>query len=191
MSYKAEFSDDGGRYYASNAIRLGTKEEAEGYARNLFNRWLGATDYRVVESADPVNYVWENGKLNRWCECSPEYGPCEKHCDLLVSREGASLHSADELLLLLVSDLVDCGTKLTEYDRAEYDRLRESLTRDSYSGIERFPEPKGDKYSDFEAAADLEMRVRSYAPSDLWINQDDGYTIVRPHSDCPLLNGDS
>ena len=40
-----------------------TREEAEANVRDLANRWFAVTDTRVVESDDPVNYSWQNGKL--------------------------------------------------------------------------------------------------------------------------------
>ena len=33
-----------------------TKEEAEAMAKDIFNRWMLATDYRATETEDPVNY---------------------------------------------------------------------------------------------------------------------------------------
>lgn len=38
------------------------------------------------------------------CECSEDFGPCELHCEYLVTREGASLRTADELCLLFLED---------------------------------------------------------------------------------------
>lgn len=63
MSHKAEFSDDGGKSFASNALRFATEAEAKAYGDNLFMRWLGATDHRVAPSDDPVSHVWRDGKL--------------------------------------------------------------------------------------------------------------------------------
>jgi len=62
MSWKGEVvADSTGKWY-DNAIRLATKDEAEGYVSDLFSRWTLATDKRVVESTDPVNYRWVPGK---------------------------------------------------------------------------------------------------------------------------------
>lgn len=47
----------------SNAVRVATKEEAEGYARDLFSRWMAVTNTRVCECQDPVNYKFEGGRL--------------------------------------------------------------------------------------------------------------------------------
>jgi hypothetical protein len=52
-----------GREWAGNALRFATKEEAEANAMNLMWRWTLASDVRVDESDDPVNYRWVNGQL--------------------------------------------------------------------------------------------------------------------------------
>ncbi len=117
------------------------------------------------------------------CECSEEYGPCEKHCDILVIRDGASSHTADELTLLLVSDLVDLGVTLTSAQNDTYTYLTSKLhdNRDAHTGTAWFSDP-----DDAEAAVDLSDAVQANTEG-LYINQDDGYTIVRPHANCPLL----
>ena len=121
------------------------------------------------------------------CECSDEYGPCEQHGDTLVVREGASLHTADELALLLVSDLNDCGVVIGPNAVVELVRLQEILARDTdpVSGCGWFADP-----DDAEAAQDLAQRTESNI-GNLWVVQNDGYVIVRPHDDCPLLDGNA
>lgn len=64
-SYKAEFSDDGGKSFASSALRFATEEEAKSYMYDLSMRWLAATDWHVSPSDDPVNYRWEDGRAVR------------------------------------------------------------------------------------------------------------------------------
>lgn len=49
--------------WAGNALRFATREEAEQNVRDLMRRWLLVTDTRVVETDDPVNYKWVDGKL--------------------------------------------------------------------------------------------------------------------------------
>jgi hypothetical protein len=44
--------------WVGNYVRLATKEEAIAYSRDLFSRWAQTSDSRVVESPDPVNYVF-------------------------------------------------------------------------------------------------------------------------------------
>lgn len=56
MSFKPEVSTDGGRTFHQNALAFATREEAEASARDLMSRWMLVTDWRVVESDQPVNY---------------------------------------------------------------------------------------------------------------------------------------
>lgn len=117
------------------------------------------------------------------CECSDEYGPCEQHGDTLVVREGASQRTGDEVTMVLISDLTEVGAALSAADKAEYERLMLALddARDSASGCAWFSDS-----DDADSANDLAQRVES-GLSDLWVIRDDGYRIVRPHADCPLV----
>lgn len=63
MSFKPEISTDGGKSFSQNAQVFATREEAETMAKDIFNRWLSATNYRVVESDEPVNYEIVKGML--------------------------------------------------------------------------------------------------------------------------------
>lgn len=58
MSYKVEVTTNNGIHWASNAIRLPSREEAEAYARDLAWRWTSVTDTRVVESEDLAQHRW-------------------------------------------------------------------------------------------------------------------------------------
>ncbi len=60
MNWKPEVKVE--NEWGQNALVFATKEEAQWYAKDLYNRWLLATDWRAVESSDPVNYTY-NGKL--------------------------------------------------------------------------------------------------------------------------------
>jgi len=62
MSFKPEVIADSSGKWCGNALRFATREEAEGNARDLMNRWMLVTDTRAVESDDPVNYTWVNGR---------------------------------------------------------------------------------------------------------------------------------
>lgn len=119
------------------------------------------------------------------CFCSDEYGPCELHADTLVVREGASLHTDDELSLLLVHDLVECGVKLSADDTAELARLQAALNAayDPHAGTAHFSDPH-----DSSAAHELAVRADQDADG-LYVARDGGYVISRPHADCPLLEG--
>jgi hypothetical protein len=56
MSFKAFFSTDGGKTFASNALVFATHDEATAYSRELVSGWMEATNYEVRESTEPVNY---------------------------------------------------------------------------------------------------------------------------------------
>ena len=49
--------------FVGNALRFATREEAEANARDLECRWTLVRATRVVESDDPVNYAFVNGRL--------------------------------------------------------------------------------------------------------------------------------
>lgn len=56
--------------------------------------------------------------METWdCDCTEEYGPCELHAELLVSREGAALRTADELLSMFIDDAVALGAELSPYGK--------------------------------------------------------------------------
>ena len=63
MSFKPEISTDGGKSFSQNAQVFATREEAEAMARDIFSRWMLATDYRASETTDPVNYRLIDNKL--------------------------------------------------------------------------------------------------------------------------------
>lgn len=56
MSFKPSVSTDGGATFNENALAFATREEAETSAKDLMARWLLVTDWRVIESDQPVNY---------------------------------------------------------------------------------------------------------------------------------------
>lgn len=47
VSYAAFFSDDGGKSYATNALRFATEREADEYANDLYRRCTRWTGYEV------------------------------------------------------------------------------------------------------------------------------------------------
>ena len=61
-SYKPEVIADGSGQWAGNSLRFATREEAEANVRALSTRWMAVRDTRVVESDDPVNYAWVDGR---------------------------------------------------------------------------------------------------------------------------------
>lgn len=62
-SYKPEVIADSSGKWAGNALRFATREEAEAQVRDLSWRWTLVRETRVVESDDPVNYRYVDGKL--------------------------------------------------------------------------------------------------------------------------------
>lgn len=65
MSYKAEVIADSSGKWESNGLAFATEAEAADYARNLMGRWMMVREWRVVESAEPVNYAWKDGQAER------------------------------------------------------------------------------------------------------------------------------
>jgi hypothetical protein len=63
MSWCAEVIADNSGKWVGNQIRLPDKEQAYAYAKDLSWRWTLVRDYRVVESTEPVNYHFVDGKL--------------------------------------------------------------------------------------------------------------------------------
>ena len=63
MSFKPSVSTDGGATFNENALAFATHEEAEISAKDLMSRWMLVTDWRVVESDEPVNYTLVDGVL--------------------------------------------------------------------------------------------------------------------------------
>jgi hypothetical protein len=55
MSWKAEVIADNSGKFCGNGLRFATQREAEAYARDLANRWTLVSEWRVVESDEPVN----------------------------------------------------------------------------------------------------------------------------------------
>ncbi len=87
-SFAAYFKTRQDSTFATNALRFATKEEAEAYARNLFMRWLGASEWKVEPDTDPPNYVFANGQAtpikessedhDDWLTIKPKFDEMEK-----------------------------------------------------------------------------------------------------------------
>ena len=61
MSFKVEVREPRSTTWAGNALRFATFEEANDYGAELLSRWTLPETYHVVESTDPVNYVFVDG----------------------------------------------------------------------------------------------------------------------------------
>ena len=64
MSFRVEVVADSSNTWTGNALRFAEKWDAEEYAADLSFRWTAVRRWRVVESADPVNAFWADGKAN-------------------------------------------------------------------------------------------------------------------------------
>ena len=63
MSFKPEVqSDDTGKWYR-NALCFATQAEAQAQVHDLMLRWFAVRETRIVESDDPVNYWYADGRL--------------------------------------------------------------------------------------------------------------------------------
>lgn len=62
-SHKAEVIADSSGEWVGNGLRFGTAAEAEAYADNLACRWTAVRKTRVIESDEPVNHTFIDGKL--------------------------------------------------------------------------------------------------------------------------------
>src|SRR5713226_6511845 len=63
MSFKPEVIADTSGKWCGNALRFATREEAEANVRDLMMRWFAVRETRIVESDDPVNYLYIDGRL--------------------------------------------------------------------------------------------------------------------------------
>jgi hypothetical protein len=75
MSFKPEVIADASGKFCGNALRFATREEAEANVQDLMMRWTSIRDIRVVESDDPVNYRYVDGRLE---SLVPEMATSEK-----------------------------------------------------------------------------------------------------------------
>ena len=62
MSWKPEVIADRSGKWTGNACRFATREEADAYVTDLMMRWTAVSGWRSVESDDPVNYAWVDGR---------------------------------------------------------------------------------------------------------------------------------
>lgn len=63
MSWAPEVIADSSGKWCGNQLRFATKEEAEQNVYDLSMRWMMVRETRVVESTEPVNYQYIDGKL--------------------------------------------------------------------------------------------------------------------------------
>lgn len=137
---------------------------------------------RRLEMCDPHIESWQDrrngGRVyaiteHGTCDCSEEYGPCEWHGENVITREGASLRSGDELGHLFLSDVASaCQAWPSEEFRSEEIRLGNALAD---SGGTWFDDPDdGDALQDMIRTA--ESFLSDHGLSVWW---QDGYRIAR------------
>lgn len=63
MSFKPEVRTGSDPKFYDNALAFATEAEALANAKDLYHRWTLCTDYRAVESDEPVNYTFHDGVL--------------------------------------------------------------------------------------------------------------------------------
>lgn len=148
--------------FARDVLGMMVPEVSEAYARGR------VTMFAVVDTGT--------------CDCTDEYGPCEHHGETMVSREGSSLRTADELGHEFLTDAVSV---LGAYPSPEFEsatiRLGNALAdnRSTY-GTAWFPDGDGnaDDYRDesehWQNVAEAALSAAGY--SVFWA---DGYRIVR------------
>jgi hypothetical protein len=126
------------------------------------------------------------------CDCTEDNGPCEAHSVVLVSRDGASARTADELTLVQIDDTTDVWRAemnddtydpLTPEHRADVERLRAQLDKDRtpVSGCAWFEDP--DDADELREIADYRLDL----PPNVTIDLDDGY-VIRKITGGPLLD---
>lgn len=110
------------------------------------------------------------------CECSEEFGPCEQHCEVLVSREGASLRTGDELAVQFIDDAVSLGVELSPWGKSVLQRAKKLLADNESMGAAWLPEgTDGDEVRDDMQT--LEWQVK--AELEPAVYREDGYRIVK------------
>ena len=57
MGFKPTIKTMGDSKFYANGLCFATRQEAEFSAKDVYNRWMLATEWAVEESDDPVNYA--------------------------------------------------------------------------------------------------------------------------------------
>lgn len=62
INWKMEVKTGG--KWSTNSCTYSTEQEALNAGKELLSRWTVPSDYRAVETNDPVNYEFNNGRSN-------------------------------------------------------------------------------------------------------------------------------
>ena len=110
------------------------------------------------------------------CYCTDE-GPCEQHLEMLVTREGASTRTADELLTVFVEDAMSVGVELSPWGRDVLERANALLDANRSMGVAWLPEDDGGVRDELDTLQhQVEAELSGLGLSSWW---DDGYVIGR------------
>lgn len=72
-SFAAFFKTKEDSTFATNALRFRTEAEAKQYGRDLFNRWFGASEWKVMPHTDKPNHEIVNNELKAIKESSQDF----------------------------------------------------------------------------------------------------------------------
>lgn len=113
------------------------------------------------------------------CECSEEFGPCENHSELKISREGASLRTADDLALVFLQDCLELGVETTPWGKEVIAKAEAALTANESMGVRWLPDTdEGSGIRDDMAT--LEWQLESeLSELGFSVYREDGYRIVK------------
>lgn len=62
MNYKPAVRTNPKDNFSTNTLVFATREEAQASADELMSRWLSVVDTSVIETEEPVNYEFVDGK---------------------------------------------------------------------------------------------------------------------------------
>lgn len=115
------------------------------------------------------------------CDCSEEYGPCERHAIIHAQREGASQRTADELTLCLVGDLVAIHEATDGRFGAELSPWGAEVVERCAAWLDGSMDHRwlDDEHDDDLADSLRDVAFQCENGSGLWITHDDGYVIAQ------------
>lgn len=108
------------------------------------------------------------------CDCTYDYGVCDKHGTVLAQREGASARTTDELCALFLAD----AATLVDAERI----AQATALAGTYSDVTGWCEDADTAESLYDAVYMVESWLRIGIVT-FW---DDGYRIVQVSDDCPI-----
>lgn len=187
-------SSIGSRYVASGirGDRMQYTRKADHALTPSENTERAALDYARTRlgMCNPSAEYWRNRNTGAHvfaltdygtCECSEEYGPCEWHGETMVSREGASVRTADDLGHEFLTDVVSVcrAWPSAEFER-ETIRLGNALADNESHGCRWLPFDPESSYPDSEALADMIGQAEGFlAGHGYSVYWEDGFRIVR------------